>query len=74
MEKSKKLYVLPMDMNWGGGVMQMGGVVQGGGIRGVKWDNYNSIINKIYFKEIEVINKNQSEWGGGDTGNKKHSW
>ena len=32
MEKSKKLYVQPMDMNWGGGwVMLVGGEVQGEG-------------------------------------------
>ena len=31
-----------------------GGKVYAGqrGIKGVKWDNYNSIINKIYFKKI----------------------
>ena len=26
------------------------------GIKGVKWDNYNSIINKIYFIQKEKIN------------------
>ena len=38
-----------MDMNYGGGLMG-GGTVRRG-IKGKKtWDNCNSIINKIYFK------------------------
>ena len=57
MEKLKNLYVQPTGMNWGEG--NVGGR-EGAGQRGIKrrkyWDNCNSIINKIYFKEIK--NKN----------------
>ena len=51
MEKSKNLYVGPMDMKWEG--LLEGGCVQGGrGSRGEKnWDNCNSIINKVYFNK-----------------------
>ena len=53
MEKPKNLYVRPRDMNCGvGGMLEGDGVMQeGGGYRGEKnRDNYNSITNKIYFK------------------------
>ena len=40
-----------MDMNEGGGMM-VGGGYRAEGVKGEKkMDNYNSIINKIYFKE-----------------------
>ena len=29
--------------------------MQGGGKKGGKWDNYNSIINKIYFLKIGIF-------------------
>ena len=50
MEKPKNLHVQPMDMNQGGGVLVGGGGAGQRGIKGgKKWDNCNSIINKIYF-------------------------
>ena len=40
-----------MDMNYGGGMLVKGGVTGQSSIKGrKKWDNFNSIINKIYFK------------------------
>ena len=49
MEKPKYLYVQPMDMNEGGGVIVGGWGIRQRGIKGrKKWDNCNSIINKIY--------------------------
>ena len=48
MEKPKNLYVQPTDMNQGEGMM-VGGVQRVKGNKGEKkWDNCNSIINKIY--------------------------
>ena len=35
-EKPKNLYVWPMDMNWGGGMLEGGEVQGGGGIKGKK--------------------------------------
>ena len=50
MEKPKNLYIQPMGINYGEGMM-----VAGTGKRGIKsrnkWDNCNSIINKIYLKK-----------------------
>ena len=56
MEKPKNLYVRPMDMNKGGGA-NVGGKGCAGqrGINGGKWDNCNSLINKIYLKSITDI-------------------
>ena len=52
MEKSKNLYVQPMDMNWGGSQ----GEYRTEGDKGEKkWDNCNNIINKIYLKIKETI-------------------
>ena len=43
MEKPKNLYVKPMDMNYRGECgWEQRGIKQG------KWDNCNSLINKIY--------------------------
>ena len=51
MEKPKNLYVRPMDMSCGGeGGVRRGGARWRGNKGEKKWDNCNSIINKIYFK------------------------
>ena len=55
MEKSKNLYVRPMDMNewgWGGNAGGRGGAGWREIKRRKKWDNCNSIINKIYLKSL----------------------
>ena len=39
-----------MDMNYRGGMWEGGGVQDG--VKRGKWDNCNSIINKIYLKKI----------------------
>ena len=52
MEKPKNLYARPMDMNLrrrGIGGRKAESV--GGGQRGKKWDNCNSITNRIYLKK-----------------------
>ena len=50
MEKSKNLYVRPMDMNYRGrGGMRVGRGAQGGGNKGEKRDNCDSVMNKMYF-------------------------
>ena len=54
MEKPKTLYIQPMDMNKGGGegnAVGKGGAGWRGRKERKKWDNCNSIINKIYFKK-----------------------
>ena len=58
MEKPKNVYVRPMDMNlrWGN---DGGRRVEGNKGQEKKWDNYNSIINKIYLKH--KTNKNDPE-------------
>ena len=50
MEKPKNLYVRPMDMNKVGESWREGGAVWGMKKGRKKWDNCNSIINKMYFK------------------------
>ena len=53
MEKPKNLYVQPMDMNQGQGMLEGVGGAGWKGIKGrKKWDNCYSIINKIYFLKI----------------------
>ena len=52
MEKPKNLYVWPMDMNLERGNAGGSGFAGWRGIKGIKkWDNCNSIINKIYLKK-----------------------
>ena len=52
MEKPKNLYVQPIDMTCGSGECGWEGVCRPQGNKGEKkWDNYNSIIKKIYFKK-----------------------
>ena len=53
MEKPKTLHVQHMDMNSGG---KAAGIRCAGwwGLKGRKWDNCNSIINKIYFKKQHI--------------------
>ena len=48
MEKPKNLYARPMDMNYGGGMMVGGGYLAERNKGEKKWDNCNSMINKIY--------------------------
>ena len=53
-EKSKNLYVQPMDELRGEGCWRVAGCRATGGQRGEKkWENCNSIINKVYLKIIK---------------------
>ena len=50
MKKPKNLYVWPIDMNKGGGMLVEGGYRAERNKGEKKWDNFNSVINEIYFK------------------------
>ena len=50
MEKPNNLYAQPMDMNWVGGIAGVKWGIKQRGTKGGNWNNYNSIINKIYLK------------------------
>ena len=49
-----------MDMNYGGGMWEGGGWAGWSGVGG-KWDNCNSIINKIYL-ENKKIKEDTNKW------------
>ena len=43
-----------MDMNYRRGMWEGGGLAGWSGVKGGKWDNCNSIINKYIFKNLKM--------------------